>query len=57
MGVPEAPTPKCSSFMPSTSSQMFLREQTEQSVGRPSKMVVRVLVMSAAFLAVAFMPA
>ena len=55
LSVPLSPTPKCSSFMPSTSSQMPLSAQTEQSVGRPSRMCVRVLVMSLAFFAFCFM--
>ena len=49
--VPLSPTPKWSSFMPSTSSQISLSAHTEQSVGRPSKMWVRVPVTSADFLA------
>jgi len=51
-----APTPKWSSFIPSTSSQIPFREQIEQSVGRPSRIVVSVFVMSLAFFAVSFIP-
>ena len=54
--VPLAPTPKWSSFIPSTSSQIPFREQIEQSVGRPSRIVVSVFVMSLAFFAVSFIP-
>ena len=49
--VPLSPTPKCSSFMPSTSSQTSFRPQTVQSVGRPSMMWHRVLVSLSVFFA------
>ena len=52
---PPAPTPKCSSFMPSTSSQIPLSAQMEQSVGRPSRIVARVFTASLDFLARSFM--
>ena len=55
LSVPLSPTPKCSSFIPSTSSQISFSAHTEQSVGRPSRIWVRVLVASLDFLARSFM--
>ena len=43
--------PKCSSRMPSTSSQMAFRLQEPQSVGMPSRIFVRLMVMSLTVLA------
>ena len=43
--------PKSSSLMPSTSSQMAFRLQEPQSVGMPSRIFVRLMVMSLTVLA------